>query len=57
MAKAEQALDYEGLKLYDMYLKEYIDKKITEAIDAYREEDKADDNVFDDQTDDIIIEE
>jgi hypothetical protein len=57
MAKAEQALDYEGLKLYDMYLKEYIDKKITEAIDTYREEDKSDDNVFDDQTDDIIIEE
>lgn len=51
MAKLEQALDYEGLKLYDQQLKVYIDKKIAEAISAYREEDKADDNVFDDQTD------
>lgn len=49
-------LDYEGLKLYDQQLKAYIDKKIAEAIEAYREEDKADDNVFDDQTDNIIEE-
>lgn len=37
------ALDYEGLKQYDQQLKAYIDKKIAEAIDAYREEDKTDD--------------
>lgn len=48
----ETRLDYEGLKLYDQQLKAYIDKKITEAIEAYREEDKADDNVFDDQSGD-----
>lgn len=53
----QNRLDYEGLKLYDMYLKQYIDKKIVEAIDAYRKEDKADDSIFDDQTDDIIVEE
>lgn len=46
----ETRLDYEGLKLYDQQLKAYIDKKIAEAIEAYREEDKADDNVFDDQS-------
>lgn len=49
-------LDYEGLKLYDQQLKAYIDKKIAEAINAYREEDKADDNVFDDQTDFLVEE-
>lgn len=57
MAKAEQALDYEGLKQYDQQLKAYIDKKIAEAIDAYREEDKADDSIIDDQTDDFFVEE
>lgn len=56
MAKAKQALNYEGLKQYDQQLKAYIDKKIAEAIDAYREEDKADDSVFDDQTDDFFVE-
>lgn len=50
-------LDYEGLKIYDQQLKEYINKKIEEAINAYREEDKADDSLFDDQTDNIIVEE
>ena len=45
-------LDYEGLKLYDQQLKAYIDKKIAEAINAYREEDKADDDIFNDQTGD-----
>lgn len=53
MAKAKQALDYEGLKQYDQQLKAYIDEKIAEAINAYREEDKADDSIFDDQTDNI----
>lgn len=48
----ETRLNYEGLKLYDQQLKAYIDKKIAEAIEAYREEDKADDNVFDDQSGD-----
>jgi hypothetical protein len=56
MAKTKQALDYEGLKLYDQQLKTYIDKKIAEAINTYREEDKADDNIFDDQSDEEIKE-
>lgn len=43
-------LDYEGLKLYDQQLKAYIDKKITEAIEAYRVEDESNDNVFNDQS-------
>ena len=54
--KAKQALDYEGLKQYDQQLKVYIDKKIAEAINTYREEDKADDNIFDDQSDEEIEE-
>lgn len=57
MAKAKQALDYEGLKNYDQKLKEYIDKKIAEAINAYREEDEANDNIFDDQSNNEEIEE
>ena len=37
---------------YDEQLKAYIDKKVAEAIEAYRAEDVADDNIFDDQSDD-----
>lgn len=45
-------VDYENLKNYDEQLKAYIDKKVAEAIEAYRAEDVADDNIFDDQSDD-----
>ena len=45
-------VDYENLKNYDEQLKAYIDKKVAEAIEAYRVEDAADDNIFDDQSDD-----
>lgn len=45
-------VDYENLKNYDEQLKAYIDKKVAEAIEAYRAEDTADDNIFDDQSDD-----
>jgi len=41
----EGYVDYENLKSYDEQLKKYIDKKVAEAINAYREKDKADDNV------------
>lgn len=44
-------MDYENLKSYDEQLKNYIDKKIAEAIEAYRVEDEANDNIFDDQSD------
>ena len=47
------ALDYEGLKSYDQKLKEYIDKKIAEVIETYRIEDEANDNIFDDQSNEI----
>ena len=45
-------VDYENLKSYDEQLKAYIDKKVAEAIEAYRAEDEANDNIFDDQSDD-----
>lgn len=45
-------VNYENLKSYDEQLKAYIDKKVAEAIAAYREEDEANDNIFDDQSDD-----
>ncbi len=45
-------VDYNNLKEYDELIKEYIDKKLTEAIEAYRIEDEANDNIFDDQADD-----
>ena len=51
-----QVLDWEALQRYDKQLKEYIDMKIAEAIDAYREEDKADDDLFEDFTDEGDIE-
>ena len=46
-------VDYENLKSYDEQLKDYINKKIAEAIEAYRVEDEANDNIFDDQSDEI----
>lgn len=53
-------VDYENLKNYDILLKNYIDQKIdqkvAEAIEAYRIEDTADDNIIDDQSDDDIEE-
>lgn len=45
-------VDYNNLKEYDEQIKKYIDKKLAEAIEAYRVEDKADDSIFDDQTGD-----
>lgn len=51
-------INFENLKQYDEQLKKYIDKKIdqkvAEAIEAYRIEDTADDNIIDDQSDDDI---
>lgn len=44
-------VDYENLKSYDEQLKAYIDKKVAEAIEAYRIEDETNDNVFNDQSD------
>lgn len=53
-------VDYENLKNYDILLKNYIDQKIdqkvAEAIEAYRIEDTADDNIIDDQSGDDIEE-
>lgn len=53
-------VDYENLKNYDILLKNYIDQqinqKVTEAIEAYRIEDTADDNIIDDQSGDDIEE-
>jgi hypothetical protein len=53
-------VDYENLKNYDILLKNYIDQqidqKVAEAIEAYRIEDTADDNIIDDQSDDDIEE-
>ena len=53
-------VDYENLKNYDILLKNYIDQKIdqkvAEAIEAYRIEDTADDNIIDDQSGDDIKE-
>lgn len=53
-------VDYENLKNYDILLKNYIDQKIdqkvAEAIEAYRIEDTADDNIIDDQSSDDIEE-
>lgn len=46
-------VDYENLKNYDEQLKDYINKKIAEAIEAYREEDETNDNIFDDQSDEF----
>lgn len=51
-------VDYENLKNYDILLKNYIDKKIdqkvAEAIEAYRIEDAANDNIIEDQSGDNI---
>jgi hypothetical protein len=44
-------VDYNNLKEYDEQIKKYIDKKLAEAIEAYRTEDEANDNIFNDQTD------
>ena len=53
-------VDYENLKNYDILLKNYIDQKIDQkvakAIEAYRIEDTADDNIIDDQSGDDIEE-
>lgn len=49
-------VNYENLKSYDEQLKAYINKKVAEAIQAYREEDEANDNIFDDQSDEEIEE-
>lgn len=53
-------VDYENLKNYDILLKNYIDqqidRKVAEAIEAYRIEDAADDNIIDDQSGDDIEE-
>lgn len=49
-------VDYENLKSYDEQLKAYIDKIVAEAIEAYRAEDEANDNIFDDQSGDKIDE-
>lgn len=46
-------IDFENLKQYDEQLKNYIDKKIAEAINTYREKDKADDNLSDNQSENV----
>ena len=46
-------VNFENLKQYDEQLKKYIDQEIAKAIEAYRIEDQADDNIFDDQSEDV----
>lgn len=48
----KKCLDYEGLKLYDQQLKTYIDKKIAEAIEAYRTENEVNNNTLNNQSGD-----
>ena len=44
-------VDLDNLKQYDTLLKEYIETRINTAINNYRQEDIADDNIIDDQSD------
>lgn len=44
-------VDFDNLKQYDTLLKEYIETRINTAINNYRQEDIADDNIIDDQSD------
>lgn len=47
-----QYMELNDLRKYDALLKDYINQKITAAIDEYRQEDENNDNIIDDQIDD-----
>lgn len=52
MKDDKKFVDFDNLKQYDALLKEYIDTRINTAIDNYRQEDIADDDIIiDDQSD------